>query len=96
MAAMSCAADAVLMTETWKVSTGLLDQASAEALAERIEALLDLEDAVVSAFETEPESGNWCVDVFLGASAPAAEEVARLFGGEPVTVEMLPEQALGT
>ena len=91
MAATSCRVDAVLMTETWKVSTGLLDQASAEALAGRIECMLDLEGAVVAAYETEPDSGDWAVDVYFGVVKPDEHEVARLFDGQAVTVEKLPE-----
>ena len=58
---MSCTSHAVLMTETWKVSTGLLAQSEAETLAEAIGEMLDLGEAVVSAFETEPDSGDWRV-----------------------------------
>lgn len=88
---MSCTSDAVLMTETWKVSTGLLGRVEAEVLAEQIERVCDLEEAVVSAFEIEPDSGDWRVEVYFGCAEPSQAEIKGLFGDQPAELEKLPQ-----
>lgn len=80
------------MTQTWKVSTGLLHQHDAENLAETISSALSDEGAVVSAFEQDAATQYWCVEVYFPESAPAASKLENLFGSLPIRTEALPEQ----
>ncbi|MEM7425093.1 MAG: 50S ribosomal protein L11 methyltransferase [Pseudomonadota bacterium] len=78
------------MTETWKVSTGLLSRAAAEGLAARIDEAASESGIVVAAFAVEPDSADWRVEAYVGERPPARELIAELFGDLPVVTEKLP------
>lgn len=80
------------MTQTYKVSTGLLRQDDAENLADSLNEALDSEGAVVSAFEEEAETQQWRVEVYFPESLPEASALEVLFGAFPTQTEALPEQ----
>ncbi len=79
------------MTQTYKVSTGLLHHSDAEHLADQISFKLNDEDAVVSAFEQNAETQLWCVEVYFQDSVPGETELQRLFGSLPTQTEALPD-----
>ncbi|MEM1201513.1 MAG: 50S ribosomal protein L11 methyltransferase, partial [Pseudomonadota bacterium] len=79
------------MTQTWKVTTELLHKDAAEPLAERLEDALDGEPVVVSAFETEPDTGIWTVEVYFQGQLPSDAELERLFGPVSLSSELLPD-----
>ena len=64
---------------------------AAEQLAGRLEEALDGEPVVISAFETEPSSGTWSIDVYFQSSLPEKAELKRLFGEVEIRSEALPD-----
>ena len=80
-----------LMTQTWKVSTALLQQLDAENLADQITSTLLDDEAVVSAYEKDPENQLWCVEIYFQGEVPDQTELVRLFGGQTLTKEQLPD-----
>ncbi len=80
-----------LMTQTWKVTTELLRKDAAEPLAERLEEALDGEPVVVSAFETDPDTGFWTVEVYFQGQLPAEADLDQLFGPVGRSSELLPD-----